>query len=370
MRDFKKFLVAHKTNFKDLLKTINQNEKGFCLVVKNNKVIGLITDGDIRRFIVKKNRINLKAYEIMNTNFVFINKSTSITLIKKLLEKNKFLPYLNLDGSLKKILFYKISKTTPLAKPYLIGNEIKYLNTCIKTNWISSQGSFIAKFENKFKKIFKTKYNLTTSSGTTALHLSMLSMDIGSGDEVLVPNITFAASINTIIHTGAKPVIVEIDKENFCIDINDMKKKITKKTKAVLLVYLYGFMPNIYEIILLAKKNNLLIIEDCAEAIGSYYKNNHAGTFGDAAAFSFFGNKTITTGEGGMLCFKKKKHFEKAKILRDHGMSKRKYFHTKVGYNYRMTNMQAAIGFAQLEKIQKIFKKKKNNCQYLLQNII
>lgn len=359
MKNINDYLIDSEKNLKNILDKININGKGICIVTSNNKVVGVITDGDIRRFIIKNPDLSIKAYKVMNANYVYVNKDTSKILLKNLIQNNKFLPFLKKNGSLKTILFQKIKNSIPLVQPHFGGNEIKYLKNCIDTNWISSQGKFLYKFESKFQKIFKVKYNLTTSSGTTALHLAMLSLGIKKDDEVLVPNITFAASINTIIHTGAKPIIVEIDENNFCMSLADAQNRVTKKTRAILLVHLYGFMPNMKKFMSFAKKNKLLVIEDCAEAIGSYYKNKHAGCFGDAAAFSFFGNKTITTGEGGMLAFKKREYFEKARILRDHGMSpKKRYWHISVGFNYRMTNLQAAIGLAQLENIKKILKKK------------
>ena len=373
MKNLKNYLIKSNETLRNILLKININGKGICIVTDANKVVGVVTDGDVRRFILKNSNLSIKASKIMNTNFIYANNDTTEELLKKLLQNNKFLPYLNKNGSLKKIFFQRAVKATPLAKPYFGGNEIKYLKNCIDTNWISSQGEFLSRFEKKFKEIFKINNNLTTSSGTTALHLAMATLGIKKNDEVLVPNITFAASINTIIQTGANPVIVEIDKNNLCMSFAEAQKKITKKTKAILLVHLYGFMPDMKKFIIFAKKNKLLIIEDCAEAIGSYYKNKHAGSFGDAAAFSFFGNKTITTGEGGMLAFKNKKFLEKAKILRDHGMSPiKKYWHVSVGFNYRMTNLQAAIGLAQLENINKILKKKllisKMYKSYLLKN--
>ena len=205
-------------------------------------------------------------------------------------------------------------------------------------------------------------YALAVSNGTSALHLALLSLGISEGDEVIVPDITFAAVINSVIHSKAKPVICEIEKESLCICINSLKKIITKKTKAIIAVHLYGYPIDLKEIWSYCKKNNIIIIEDCAEALGSKYYNKPVGTkFCNASTFSFFGNKTITTGEGGMVLFKNKKTYEKAMLLRDHGMSKnKKYFHTVVGYNYRITGIQAAIGVAQISKFSLLQKKKDN----------
>jgi perosamine synthetase len=186
----------------------------------------------------------------------------------------------------------------------------------------------------------------------------MVTLGIGPGDEVIIPNVTFAACANSVIHSGATPVFCEIN-ETFCIDIEQCEKLITKNTKAIMLVHLYGKMADVQGARKLALKYGLKIIEDCAEALGSKWQCERAGTFGDAATFSFFGNKTITTGEGGMILFKAQKDYEKAKILRDHGMNPQlRYWHEQVGFNYRMTNLQAAIGLAQLSKLDQIIDRK------------
>ena len=200
---------------------------------------------------------------------------------------------------------------------------------------------------------------VSVSNGTNALHLSLETLDIGEGDEVIVPNITFAACSNAVIHSGAEPVFCEIDAKTWCICPVEAEKLITKKTRAIMIVHLYGQVADLDEFKALTEKYGILLIEDCAEAIGSSYKGKPVGTFGDVSTFSFFGNKTISTGEGGMVLFKEKNLAQKSKILRDHGMQpKRKYWHEYVGFNYRLTNIQAAIGLAQLERFQEIIKKK------------
>lgn len=254
--------------------------------------------------------------------------------------------------------FYKI----PVAVPSLGKNEKKFVLDCLNTNWISSQGKYVRTFEQNFKNRFKTNYALAVSSGTAALQLGILSLGIKNGDEVLVPNLTFAASINTIIHSGAKPIIVDINPENWTIDINQVEKNITKKTKAIMAVHLYGHSADMDKLKKICNKNKIFLIADCAESLGATYKRKEKNTLGDVSAFSFFGNKMITTGEGGMILFKKKSHYEKAKILRDHGMSKtKKYYHVEVGFNLRMTNIQAAIGVAQLLSFKKFLQKRKSN---------
>jgi perosamine synthetase len=202
-------------------------------------------------------------------------------------------------------------------------------------------------------------FALTVSNGSVALHLGLVSLGIGSGDEVIVPNITFAATINAVIHAGATPVLCEINKETLCIDPKEIELLITSKTKAIMPVHLYGQACDMEAILTLADKFNLKIIEDCAEAIGSSWKNKYVGSFGDISTFSFFGNKTISTGEGGMIVFKDEDVYKHAKTLRDHGMNpNKKYWHDNVGYNFRLTNIQSAIGVAQMEQLDQIIEKK------------
>lgn len=248
----------------------------------------------------------------------------------------------------------------PVAKPELTGNELRYVVQCIKTNWISSAGSFVDKFEREFSNYCGTKYAVSTFNGTVAIHLALLSLKIGEGDEVIVPDLTFVAPANAVTYTGARPVMVDIDEKNWCINPDKIEKKITKKTKAILPVHLYGHPADMGKILEIAKRHNLFVIEDAAEAHGAEYKNKKVGSLGDVGCFSFYGNKIITTGEGGMIVTNNKRIAEMAKFLRNQAMSEtRKYFHPTIGFNYRMTNLQAAVGCAQLEKINDIITKKR-----------
>ena len=251
------------------------------------------------------------------------------------------------------------NKFIPVYQPYIQEEESKFLQDCLNTGWISSKGKYIDLFEKSFAKYLNAKYALTTSNGTVALHLALATIGIKEGDEVLVPNLTFAASVNSIIYTGATPVLIDCDPDTFNIDTNLIENKITSKTKAIMVVHLYGLPVNMNLIKSIADKHNLIIIEDSAESFGSEFKGKKVGTFGRLSTFSFYGNKTITTGEGGMVIFKNKKDYEKAKILRDHGMNPNKtYWHEFLGFNYRMTNLQASVGYAQLKKSNLIIEKK------------
>ena len=247
----------------------------------------------------------------------------------------------------------------PVYKPSLKGNEKKYVNDCLESTWISSKGKYVNLFEENFSKFTNIKHSTVVSNGTVALHLALLALGIGEGDEVIVPTFTYIASVNAIAYVNAKPVFIDSDPVTWQIDPSKIREKISRKTKAIMAVHIYGHPCEMNEIKKIAKEKNLLVIEDCAEAIGTYFQNKHAGNFGDIATFSFFGNKTITTGEGGMVCTNDSKLYDLVVRLKGQGLAKGKeYFHDIIGYNYRMTNICAALGFAQLERINEILKEK------------
>lgn len=248
----------------------------------------------------------------------------------------------------------------PVYKPYLNGNEKEYVNQCLDSTWISSKGEFISRFESGFADYIGAHHATSVCNGTVAIHLALEALGIGQGDEVIVPTLTYIASVNTILQTGAKPIFVDSLSNTWQIDASDVKRKITSKTKAIMAVHLYGLPCDMDCLTTLCQEHGLLLIEDCAEAFGSKYKGRHVGTFGDVATFSFFGNKTISTGEGGMVITKSKAAIEKAYHLKNQGVSSRKeYWHDVIAYNYRMTNICAAIGLAQLEMADEIIFKKR-----------
>ncbi|MBI2095279.1 MAG: DegT/DnrJ/EryC1/StrS family aminotransferase [Candidatus Omnitrophica bacterium] len=242
----------------------------------------------------------------------------------------------------------------PVMEPMLGGNEMKYVMDCITTNWISSQGSYVKNFEARFAEYHKMPRALATCNGTAALHLALTALGIGRGDEVIVPDLTFAASANAVIHCGAKPVAVDVTRAYWNMDPAMLERAITPRTKAIMPVHLYGHPCEMDAIMAIARKRKLRVVEDCAEALGAEYKGKKVGTFGDAGCFSFFSNKVITTGEGGMVVCRDEDLSEKMTVFRDHGMRREKrYWHEVAGFNYRMTNVQAAIGLAQLEQIER-----------------
>lgn len=251
---------------------------------------------------------------------------------------------------------YKI----PIYEPSLSGNEKKYVNECLDSSWISSRGEFINKFEQEFIHYLGSKHAVSVSNGTVALHLALVTLGIGEGDEVIVPSFTYIASVSTICHAGATPVFVDSIYETWQINPDQVRRAVTSKTRAIMVVHLYGQPCEMDELVKIAKEFNLFIIEDCAEAFGSLYKGRKIGTFGDISCFSFYGNKTITTGEGGMVVTNDETLWDRAYHLRMHGLAKyREYWHDVLGFNYRMTNICAAIGLAQLETAEEKIKAKR-----------
>ena len=249
----------------------------------------------------------------------------------------------------------------PLVKPSITEKEISYVNDAIKNGWGVNKNIYIEKFEKSFTDKIGTKYGVSTSSCTGALHLGLAAIGIKKGDEIIVPESTWIASVSPIVHLGAKPVFVDILEESWCINPRLVENAITSKTKAIICVHLYGNLCELDQLKKISQKYKIPLIEDSAEAFGSYYSKRHVGTFGTFGVFSFHGSKTISTGEGGMLVTDDKKIYEKVKILNDHGINRKsdkQYFPSELGYKFKMSNIQAAMGLAQVERSEEILKKK------------
>lgn len=247
----------------------------------------------------------------------------------------------------------------PVMEPVFGGKEEEYLLDAFRSTWISSIGKYIDLFEGHFAEYVGAEYAIAVVNGTAALHLALAALDVGEGDEVIIPDFTFSATANSVIYTGAKPVLVDVDPETYNLDWRLLERSITKKTKAIIPVHILGRPCEMDSILDVAEKYGLKVVEDAAEAHGASYKGKRVGSFGDIGCFSFFGNKIITTGEGGM-CVTNDPHLaSKMRILRDHGMNPQKrYWNDHVGFNYRMTNLQAAIGLGQFEQIETFIQKK------------
>lgn len=253
----------------------------------------------------------------------------------------------------------------PVYQPSLGGNEKKYVNECLDSTWISSKGRFVSEFERAFAEYTNIKYATTVSNGTVAIHLALVALGIGPGDEVIVPSLTYIASVNAITYTGATPVFVDSLESTWQMDPEDVGRKITPSTRAIMAVHLYGHPCDMDALSALAREHDLFLIEDCAEAFGSLYKGRHVGQFGDISTYSFFGNKTITTGEGGMVVTNDETLHDRAIHFKGQGLAKhRQYWHDAIGYNYRMTNICAAIGLAQLEQADSFLAGKRQIAQW------
>ncbi len=360
MNQCKPYLIDHSQTLFEALGIIDKNGRGICFVTKQNALVGVISDGDIRRFLLKNGNLDDKVGNMMNRNVTSLPvNSSDLEIRKNFNSRIRVIPLVDRSNNVVDIADVKSSHLIPILEPQLCGKEIDYVTDCILSNWVSSQGKYVTSFQNMFEKMHMGTNALAVSSGTTALHLAIEALGISEHDEVIVPNITFASSANAVFFSGATPVLCEINPLSWCIDPCEAEKLITSKTKAIMVVHLFGNVCDMDAFMMLAKKYGLYLIEDCAEALGSKWKGSPVGTFGDSSIFSFFGNKTITTGEGGMVLFTDCEHYNKAKLLRDHGMNpNRRYWHDIVGYNYRLTNLQAAVGVAQLERFESILLQK------------
>ena len=247
----------------------------------------------------------------------------------------------------------------PVWEPVLDGNERRYVLDCLETNWISSLGSYITRFEETVARWCGVPHGVACSSCTTGLHLALVALGIGPGDEVIIPDFTLIVSANTVIEAGARPVLVDADPKTWCLDPEKVEEKIGPRTRAIMPVHMYGHpcdMPRICEI---ARRRGLFVIEDCAEAHGAEVAGRRVGSFGDAACFSFYGNKILTTGEGGMVLCSDGKLAEEMRLLRNQAFEQPRFVHRRIGFNYRLTNVQAAIGLAQVEKVDEKVEKKR-----------
>tara|TARA_Y100001936_G_scaffold38502_1_gene36699 strand:- start:1627 stop:2781 length:1155 start_codon:yes stop_codon:yes gene_type:complete len=276
--------------------------------------------------------------------------------------------------------FFKDSKIKfPAYEPWISRDDKKIINKTLSQSMLTL-GPQLEKFETDFCRYSKSKYAIAVSNCTAALHLSLMALGIGKDDEVIIPDLTFVADANAVLACNAKPVVADINKENFFLSISNVKKNITKKTKAIIPVHIYGQVCNIEEILDLAKDNNLKIVEDCAHAVGTFHKSKHVGTIGNTGCFSFYPTKNITTAEGGMVITNSKEIAEKVRQLRSHGMTKslkNRYSSeypwifdiVEPGYNYRLDEIRSALGVTQLKRIKKINELRKKASLYYHKNL-
>lgn len=259
----------------------------------------------------------------------------------------------------------------PVSRPFVSKSDIRYINKTLKDGWISSDGPQVKIFEKNFSNIINRKYSVAVSNGTAALEIALKALNIKKDDEIIIPNFTIISNALAVIKLNAKPIFVDCDLETWNIKTNDIEKKINKKTKALIVTHIYSFANDMDKILKICKKHKLFLIEDAAEVIGLKYKNQMCGSFGDISTFSFYANKQITTGEGGMISTNNKKLYKKSQSLRNLCFGKtNRFHHDDIGWNYRMTNIQAALGISQLKRLDLIVKKKIEIGKYYYKKLI
>jgi perosamine synthetase len=248
----------------------------------------------------------------------------------------------------------------PVYRPDVSGRELEYVQRCIETGWVSSLGEFVDRFEAEFAEYCGADHAVAVTNGTIALQLAVLVLGLEAGDEVIIPSLTFVATANAVVHAGGVPIIVDVTPDTWTIDPDAIEAAITPRTRGIIPVHLYGHPADMDRIEAIAERHGLWVVEDAAEAHGATYRGRRTGSLAGTGVFSFYGNKTITTGEGGMLTFSDEVMAARARFLKDHAMAPdRRYYHPEVGYNFRMTNLQAALGVAQLERIDDILAQKR-----------
>ena len=349
------------------MQAVDRGALGLALLVehKTKRFVGLVTDGDIRRALLNGYGLESPVAEVPRPKSKVAQAGMTADKIATLFtEPVRVIPLLNDDGQVVDLAHLDRRVRLPVAEPSMGEKELLYVSECVLTGWVSSAGKFVTRFEEIFANFCNTKYAVAVTNGTAALHLTMVAMGIGPEDEVIIPTLTFIATANAVTYTGAKPIFVDSEKDSWNIDPREIENAVTPRTKAIVPVHLYGHPAEMDPIMEIAHRYGLIVIEDAAEAQGALYKGKKVGSIGQAGCFSFFANKVITTGEGGMIVSDDENFIKKARLLRDHGMSPdRKYWHEYIGYNYRLTNLQAAIGVAQMEKIDVILNRKREIAQ-------
>lgn len=359
--DVSELCVPIGSTVQHALEAIDRTAQGVCFVVDADGVLaGIASDGDLRRAILGGAGIATSIEQAMRRECVTLSHLCSLEEIQASLSDSiRVIPIL--DGTRRVVDFVTSTrpKRIPIMEPSLGGNEAAYVMDCLRTNWISSQGKYVHQFEESFCLATGAAHAVAVMNGTVAIQLALSALKIGPGDEVIVPALTFAATANAVLSVGATPVIVDVDPMTWNLSCDQAEQAVTPRTRAVIPVHLYGVPCEMGDLQHLASSRGLYLVEDCAESLGTTVEGRHTGTFGVVGCFSFFGNKTITTGEGGMVITPSSEVAERMRMLRDHGMNKaRRYWHEAVGYNFRLTNLQAAIGVAQLERLPGIVGRK------------
>jgi perosamine synthetase len=322
------------------------NGLGTCLVVENDdRFVGRITLDDIGKAVLDGALLNPSLGQ--HLDILTHPRPNDPSSDSQVLQ-----PVLDATGRLVGITIDRTSQHVQVARPDMTHDEFRSVLDAFLSSWISSKGPYVGKFEHDFATFIGAKHGIAVSNGTVALHLALVGLNVGPGDEVIVPDLTFAATINAVLYCGATPVIVDVDARTWCMSLAGVERACTPRTKAILPVHLYGRPAEIGPITRFAARRGIAVIEDCAEAHGARYDGRPVGQFGDVNCFSFYANKIVTTGEGGMCLTNSAELARSLRVLRDHGITpSRSYWHERVGFNYRITNLQAAIGHSQLWRI-------------------
>ncbi len=324
------------------------NGLGSCLVVEGKRLVGRISLDDIARAVHGGALLKPGLDHFMAT---FADRRRNDVSR----EKDVLRPIVDDYGHLLGVSIERSDEFVQVARPDMSHLEFRAVLDAFLSSWISSKGPYVERFEDEFRAFVGSAHGVAVTNGTVALHLALVALGIGPGHEVIVPDLTFAATINAVLYCGATPVIVDVDPVTWCMSLATVKAACTSRTKAIIPVHLYGRPAEIGPIVQCARERGIFVIEDCAEAHGARYEGRPVGQFGDIGCFSFYANKIVTTGEGGMCLTSDPAIAKSLRVLRDHGMTpSRSYWHERVGFNYRITNLQAAIGQAQLWRIESI----------------
>lgn len=352
---------------REAMERINESGIRLAMVVdKEKKLLGIVSDGDIRRALLSGEDLDASVKKIMIKNPVCAEEGAStVELLEMMLSKGiQEIPVIDKQGILKDVVLLKDLKTVPLSNPDITKKEIDVINQVLSTPFLSI-GPKIQEFEKKIADYIGTKYAIGVNSGTSGLHLCIRSLDIKEGDEVITSPFSFIASANCALFEKARPVFVDIDENTLCIDADKIEGKITKKTKAILPVHVFGYSCDMDKIMEIAKKHNLAVIEDACEAIGTEYKGKKVGSFGDVGVLAFYPNKQITTAEGGMVLTDDEEIARLCRSLRNQGRDEGNAWlsHSRMGYNYRMSELSAALGTSQIDRIGEIIGKRQRVAQ-------
>ncbi len=327
------------------------NGLGTCLIVEDDqRLAGRISLDDIRQALLDGSAI---IDPTLGWHLTDVGATAATRRLRNDIVDDAVLqPVVDASGHLTGVLIDHSTVPVQVAKPHMTRHEFRSVLDAFISGWISSKGPYVEKFEQEFRSFVGVRHGVAVSNGTVALHLALVALGVGPGDEVIVPDLTFAATINAVLYCGATPVIVDVDRETWCMTLESVEHACTAQTKAIIPVHLYGRPAEIGPIAECARVRGIAVVEDCAEAHGARYAGRVVGQFGDVSCFSFYANKIVTTGEGGMCLTDSEDLAASLRLLRDHGVSPdRSYWHERVGYNYRITNLQAAIGESQLWRI-------------------